>query len=99
MAAKLPGQKLPVGHFQSYDRSGNREADGRFQSTADIGRRRLERAGSPKQSLAILLGWLAPNARGTSAGQSDERALPTLKRQPLPLTFNCRATGAQFQSS
>lgn len=42
------------GHFQSYDLSINREADGRFQSTADIGRRLLESAGSPKQPLTNL---------------------------------------------
>jgi hypothetical protein len=43
-----------IGHFRSYDRSGNRDANDRFQSTAAIGRRPLEWARSPKQSLTVL---------------------------------------------
>jgi hypothetical protein len=43
-----------IGHFRSYDRSGNRDANDRFQSTAAIGPRPLEWARSPKQSLTVL---------------------------------------------
>ena len=49
------GPIAPLGHLQSYDRSGNRRANDRFQSTAAIGRRPLERDHSPKWSIKVLL--------------------------------------------
>jgi hypothetical protein len=44
----------PAGQKRSYDQSENCRTDDRFQSTAAIGRRVLERAHSPKQSMAIF---------------------------------------------
>ncbi len=58
MAAKLPAQKSPVGHFQSYDRARVRHADGRFQSSAVVGPRLPDRTHAPMDS--ILIG--PPNA-------------------------------------
>lgn len=51
-----------LGHLQSCDRSRNRHANGRFQSTAAVDRWPLERGRSPVQPLTVLLHWSAPDA-------------------------------------
>lgn len=78
----LRTRRSPVpadGHFQSYDRSENRHATDRFQSTAAIGLRPVEHVRSRK-SLTSLRGWSAPDASRTSAARSAEQALPTHTR-------------------
>ena len=51
-----------LNHLQSYDRTRNRHANGRFQSTAAVGRQPLERGHSPTLSLAVSRHWSAPDA-------------------------------------
>lgn len=69
-----------LGHFQSYDRARNRHANDRFLSTAVVGRRLLERTHSPKQSLAMMRRWSAPDASRTSAARSADQ--PTRRSRP-----------------
>jgi hypothetical protein len=64
-------------HFQSFDRSGNRDTDDRFQSTAAIGQQPLERSHSPMRTLTVSLPRSTSDAPSTSAVRSTELALPT----------------------
>lgn len=66
------------GHFRSYDQSGNRHVNDRFQSTAAIGGRRLEGTLSPERSPTVLWLWSTSDACGTSAVRPAELELPTL---------------------
>lgn len=77
-----PARTRTIGHFQSYDRSGNRRADDRFQSAAAIGLRPRERDPSPKLPLTVLRPWSTSDGRCTSAVRSAEKALPTLSGSP-----------------
>ena len=76
---RSPGKPGP-GHFQSFKLPEDRLADDRFQSTAAIGRRPLETAHSPKQSLTISRRWSAIDASRTSGARSADQALPTPTR-------------------
>ena len=66
------------GHFQSYDRSGNRHVSDRFESTAAIGRRPFELDRSPKRSPTARQRRSAPGAPGKSGVRAAEQALPTI---------------------
>ena len=52
-AANLHSALARPGHELSYDRSGNGRVKDRFQSTAAIGRRPLEREHPPNQSVTV----------------------------------------------
>jgi hypothetical protein len=76
-------------HQQSSDRPKVRHANDQSQSTADIRRRPLEGAHSPKPSHAISPRWSAPDECATSAVRSAELALPTRCCRPATRT-ECR---------
>jgi hypothetical protein len=77
--SRVPPRSGGPGHFLSFGRPGNRGADGRFQSTADLGRRVLVRDHSPLRSLTLLQAKPLTDAPGTSAVRSTELALPIIQ--------------------
>ena len=79
-----------AGHYRSSDRSGNRRANDRSQSTAATRRRPLKHLRSPKQSPDILRRRSRSDAGRTPAVSSAELALPT---HCCPWPISRRTTG------
>lgn len=86
-----PKGKPGTGHNRSSGGLENHSAGDRFQSTAAIGQRPLERDHSPKRSPTAWLPWSASDPTGTSAVRAAELALPTHSGSPVSLTFHPEA--------